>query len=212
MDAILYSLVTLATQWLRPRYNTRLRILEAQIRMLRARIDTSRIVPTPQERAELLRLGEAMGHDIDEVMHVVVPATYRKWLRRLRGGKPFKPSGRPRTPMATRLLVLRMATENLRWGFRRIVGEIKKLGIGIGATTIRDILKEEGHFPDPQKATKKPPIPWTTFVHAHLETIVSCDFFTKRVFTPWRDTRRLCARIHSSRQPKGLPQSKHLSS
>ena len=62
-------------------------------------------------------------------------------------------------------------------------GEFKKLGIRIGATTIRAILKEEGHFPDPKKATKKPPIPWTTFVHAHMETIVACDFFTKRVFT-----------------------------
>ena len=183
MDAILYSLATLATQWLRPRYNVRLRLLEVQIRMLRSRIDTSRIVPTPEERAELLRLGAAMDHDIDEVMHVVVPATYKKWLRQLHGTKRFRPSGRPRTPMATRRLVLRLATENLRWGYRRIVGELKKLGIRIGATTIRGILKEEGHFPEPQKATKKPPIPWTTFVHAHLETIVSCDFFTKRVFT-----------------------------
>jgi putative transposase len=183
VDSILFSLMTLATQWLRPRYNTRLRLLEAQIRMLRSRIDTSRIVPTPEERAELLRLGAAMDHDIDEVMHVIVPATYKKWLRQLRGAKPFRPSGRPRTPLATRRLVLGMATGNLRWGCRRIVGEIKKLGIRIGATTIRSILKEEGHFPEPQKATKKPPIPWTVFVHAHLDSFVSCDFFTKRVFT-----------------------------
>lgn len=183
MDAIIFSLVTLMTQWLRPRYNARLRLLEAQIRMLRARVDTSRIVPTPKERAELLRLGAAMGHDIDEVMHVVVPGTYKKWLRQLRAGGKFRPTGRPRTPMATRNLVLRMATENLRWGYRRIVGEFKKLGIRIGATTIRDILKEEGHFPEPQKATKTPTIPWTTFVHAHLDSMVSCDLFTKRVFT-----------------------------
>ena len=40
-----------------------LRFLEAQIRMLRSRIDTSRIVPTPAERAELLRLGAAAEHD-----------------------------------------------------------------------------------------------------------------------------------------------------
>jgi len=178
-----FSLVTLLTQWLRPRYNARLRLLEAQIRMLRSRVDTIRIVPTPKERTELLRLGAAMDHDIDEVMHVVVPATYKKWLRQLRGGKVHRPSGRPRTPAATRSLVLRMATENLRWGYRRIVGEMKKLGIRIGATTIRDILKAEGHFPEPDKATKKPPIPWTTFIHAHMETIVSCDLFTKRIFT-----------------------------
>ncbi len=171
------------TQWMRPRYNARMQLLEAQIRMLRSRVDASRIVPTPQERAELLRLGAAMDHDIGEVMHVVLPETYRKWLRQLRGVKPFRALGRPRTPFATRRLVLRFATENLRWGYRRIVGEFKKLGIRIGATTIREILKEEGHFPDPQKATKTPSIPWTTFVHAHIETIVSCDFFTKPVLT-----------------------------
>ena len=181
MGTILFSLVTVLTPWLRPRYNARLRLLEAQTRMLRARIDTSRIVPTPQERAELLRLGAEIDHDIDELMHVVVPVTYKKWLRQLRGGKSFKPSGRPRTPLATRLLVLRMAKDNLTWGCRRIVGEIKKLGLRIGATTIRGILKEEGHFPEPQKATRKPPIPWTTFVHAHLETIVAVDFFKKPI-------------------------------
>ena len=53
----------------------------------------------------------------------------------------------------------------------------------LGTTTIRDILKTEGHSPEPEKATKRPPIPWTTFVHTHMETIVSCDLFTKRVFT-----------------------------
>ena len=136
MDAILYSIMTLATQWMRPRYNARMQLLEAQIRMLRSRIETSRIVPTPAERAELLRLGATMDHDIDEVLHVVLPSTYKKWLRQLRGTKPFRASGRPRTPFATRRLVLRLATENLRWGYRRIVGEFKKLGIRIGATTV----------------------------------------------------------------------------
>ena len=183
VDAILYSLMTVMTQWMRPRYNARIQLLEAQIRMLRTRIETSRIVPTPAERAELLRLGATMDHDIDEVLHVVLPTTYRKRLRQSRGARPFLPLGRPRTPFATRQLVVRLATENLRWGYRRIVGEFKKLGIRIGATTIRDILKEEGHFPEPQKAAKNPPIPWTTFVHAHMDSIVSCDFFTKPIFT-----------------------------
>ena len=122
MDAILFPLVTLLTQWLRPQYNAGLRLFEAQIRMLRARIDTSRIVPTPKERAELLRLGASMGRDIDEVMHVVVPATYRKWLRQVRVGKKFRRAGRPRTPAATRNLVLRRLrqTRSLNTDFRRV--------------------------------------------------------------------------------------------
>ncbi len=77
--------------------------------MLRSRIDTSRIVPTPQKRAELLRLGARIDHDIDEVIHVILPETYKKWRRQLRGAKVFRPLGRPRTPLATRLLIFRLA-------------------------------------------------------------------------------------------------------
>jgi len=150
--------------------------LEAQIRMLRSRVGTSRVVPTPRERAELLRLGTAFDHEIDDLMHVVIPGTYKKRLRKLRASRIHRPAGRRRTPLATRNLVVRLAKENMRCGYRRIVGELKKLGIKIGVTTIREILRVEGHFPDPGKAVKKPPIPWTTFVHAHLDSMVSVDF------------------------------------
>ena len=182
MDHLVFSLLTLVLQWFRPRYNTHLQLLQAQIRILRSRIDVSRIVPTPQEKAELLRLGTLVGHDVAEVMHVVQPETYRRWVRQSRRGIVFKPSGRPRIPMATANLVLRMAQENLRWGYRRIVGELKKLGIGIG-TTVKQILRGSGIHPVPDKAFKKPAVPWTTFVHAHMESMVACDLFTKRIYT-----------------------------
>ena len=85
--------------------------------------------------------------------------------------------------MATVNLVLRMAEENLRWGYRKIVGELKKLGIRISKTTVRKILKDSDIHPLPDKAFKKPTVPWTTFVHAHMDSMVGCDFFTKRVYT-----------------------------
>lgn len=44
MDRVVYSLFALAAQWLRPRYNAKLQLLEAQIRILRSRIDTARNV------------------------------------------------------------------------------------------------------------------------------------------------------------------------
>ena len=62
---MLFSLMAPATQWLRPRYSARLRLLEVQIRMLRFRIDTSRIVPTPQERGEPDECGCLKGVDSD---------------------------------------------------------------------------------------------------------------------------------------------------
>ena len=183
MDHLFFSLLTLVLQWFRPRYNVHLQLLQAQIRMLRSRIDVNRIVPTPQEKAELLRLGAMVGYDIGEVMHIVQPETYRKWVRQSKRGVVFKRAGRPRIPMATVNLVLRMAEENARWGYRRIVGEFKKLGIRIGSPTVKKILKDSDVHPAPDKAFKKPAVPWTTFVHAHMDSMAGCDFFTKRIYT-----------------------------
>ena len=178
-----FSLLTLVLQWFRPRYNAHLQLLQAQIRILRSRIDVSRIVPTPKEKAELLRLGALVDHDVAEVMHVVQPETYRKWVRQSKRGEAFKPSGRPRIPQATVNLVLRMAQENVRWGYRRIVGEFKKLGIRIGTTTVKEVLRDSGVLPAPDKGFKKPAIPWTTFVHAQMDSMVGTDFFTKQTYT-----------------------------
>ena len=183
MDRLFFSMLSLALQWFRPRYNAQLQFLEAQIRILRSRVDATRIVPNPAEKAELLRLGAMVGHDVNEIMHIVRPETYRKWVRQARRGIAFKRSGRPRIPMATVNLVLRMADENMRWGYRRIVGELKKLGIRIASTTVRKILKDAGIHPVPDKAFKKPAVPWTTFVHAHMDSMVGCDFLTKRIYT-----------------------------
>lgn len=85
--------------------------------------------------------------------------------------------------MATVNLVLRMAEENMRWGYRRIVGELKNLGIRINSTTVRRILRDSDIHPTPDKAFKKPAVPWTTFVHAHMDSMVGADFFTKRIYT-----------------------------
>lgn len=183
MERVIFGLLTLVMQWLNPRFNAKMQFMELQIRILRSRIDASRIVPTPRERAELIRLGASIDHDVDDIMHVVVPETYKRWLRELRGRREHKFSGRPRTPMATRNLILRLVRENLLWGNRRVAGELKKLGIRISATTIRAILRQDGHFPDPNKGTKKAPISWTTFVHANMDSMVATDFFTKRIMT-----------------------------
>ena len=183
MNRLLFVVIALFGRWCKPRYNAHLQILEAQIRMLRSRIDATRIVPTREERAELIRLGALVDDDVADVMHVVRPETYARWLRDRRRGRVFKRLGRPPTPETIRRLIRLMARQNLRWGYKRIVGELRKLGIRIGVTTTRDILKESGMFPTPDKANVKPAIPWTKFVHAHMETLVACDFFTKRIYT-----------------------------
>jgi hypothetical protein len=99
--------------------------VSARIRIPRSRIDCNCIVPNPAEKAELLRPGALLDHDVSEVMHVVRLETYRKWVRQARQGIAFKRPGRLRTSsMAKVNLVLRMAEENVCWGNCRIIGEL----------------------------------------------------------------------------------------
>ncbi|MGE4489850.1 MAG: integrase core domain-containing protein [Kiritimatiellales bacterium] len=139
-------------------------------------------MPTEEERTELLRLGAMLGHDISDVMQVVKPATYRRWLNRKQSRR--KP-GRPRIAQATVNLILQRAKENLAWGYKHLHGELKKLGIRVGLSTIRVILKREGHHPIPDKGGRSQPSNWKLFLRSHMETLIACDFFTKPVLT-WK--------------------------
>ena len=78
-----------------------------------------------------------------------------------------------------RELVLRLARENLSWGYLRIVGELRKLGITVSATSVRTILAAAGLPPAPQRDRQS----WRCFLRAHGESILACDFFT--VDTVW---------------------------
>lgn len=166
-----------------PRHNAQLRLLKAQIAILRARIPTERIILSPAEKAELLRIGQECEHDIDGLMEVAKPATYKRWLAQMRGGRPFQSVGRPRLTQELRDVVTRIGSENLLWGYKRIAGELKKLGLYAGANSVKRILNDTGIHPSPEKRNKKPALPWATFIGAHMETMIACDFFSKTVFT-----------------------------
>ena len=69
------------------------------------------------------------------------------------------------------------------WGYRRIVGELKKLGYVVATSSVKQVMAAHDLHPSPSKSGPTPPIPWTTFVHAHMDSMVSCDFFTKPIYT-----------------------------
>ncbi len=182
MNSTLSLLLVFLNQVFMPRHNAQLRLLKAQITILRARIPAQRIILSPAEKSELLRIGEECGHDVDGLMEGTKPATYKRCLAQMRAGRPFQAVGRPRLMQDLRDVVTRIGAENLLWGYKRIAGALKKLGLSAGANSVKRILNEAGIHPSPERR-KKPALPWTTFIRAHMESLVACDFFSKAVFT-----------------------------
>jgi hypothetical protein len=112
---------------------------------------------------------------------LVTPATLLRWHRRLvakrwtYGGRP----GRPRIGGDVRVLRIRLARENPRWGYQRIVGELKCVGVVVSATTVKKILREEQLGP----AGKRRGPSWREFLRAQAASVIAVDFFT--VDTVW---------------------------
>lgn len=109
---------------------------------------------------------------------IVTPTTLLRWHRELvrrkwsfrRGRRP----GRPPLDPEVQALVLQMARENSRWGCVRISGELGKLGIRVGATTISTLLRRNGLGPAPRRNGPT----WSEFLRAQARGILACDFFT----------------------------------
>ncbi len=72
-----------------------------------------------------------------------------------------------------RALVLRLARENPTWGYRRIHRELRRLGYGIGASTVWTILQRAGIDPAPQRTA----LSWRQFLRAQAKGVLAVDFF-----------------------------------
>jgi putative transposase len=155
--------------------------LTIENRILRSKIP-KRISLTARGRRRLLRFGKPVGPTLRHIISIVQYTTFQRWIR---GGKPpsskkrKSKAGRPPTKRDLKMLVVQMA-KTPGWGYSRILGELRKLGIhSISRTTVRSILKEHGIEPAPDRAE---PV-WDQFLKRHASTLWSCDFFTKKVRT-----------------------------
>ena len=87
------------------------------------------------------------------------------WTRKIRRGKP----GRPTVPKDVRELIRRLCCDNPLWGAPRIHGELLKLGVNVGETSVgRHMVRRR----------KPPSQTWRTFLQNHVTSLVPVDFFT----------------------------------
>lgn len=108
---------------------------------------------------------------------MITPQTLLRWHRQLVRRKWTYRTvriGRPPIDSELRETVLRLARENPRWGYVRIQGELRKVGIRIGATTIRRLLRAHGLGPAPRRHGPT----WSEFLRAQAEGIIASDFLT----------------------------------
>ena len=112
---------------------------------------------------------------------LITPATLLAWHRRLvaRRWTYVGRVGRPPIRREVRELVVRFARDNPRWGYLRIVGELKGLGFAVSATIVRTWLRQAGLGPVGTRGGTT----WRAFVRAHRHSMLAADFFA--VETIW---------------------------
>ncbi len=87
--------------------------------------------------------------------------SYWRWKSRRRGGRPI-------VPVEIRRLIREMSIANPLWGAPRIHGELLKLGIDIGQTSVAKYMARRRGPPSQG---------WKTFLNNHADGIAAMDLF-----------------------------------
>jgi hypothetical protein len=141
---------------------TEILVLRHQLNVLRRRA-TRRVAVSNIDRLVFAGLYRLAPEELDAVK-ILKPesAGFRarwRWKSRPRGG-------RARTPDEVRQLIREISVANPLWGAPRIHGELLKLGMDVGQTTVAKYLAKRR--PPPSQG-------WRTFVHNHADAIASID-------------------------------------
>ncbi len=108
---------------------------------------------------------------------LVAPESILRWHRALVRRHwiyPRQNPGRPPLPEETVTLIVRLAKENPRWGYLRIVGELKKLGVTVSKGSVANVLKYHDLPPAPRREGPT----WAEFLRAQAKGILATDFFS----------------------------------
>jgi len=159
--------------------------LREENRVFREQLGTRPLRFDDKQRRRLAAKAKALGRRaLNEVASIVTPDTLLRWHRKLIAekydGSANRGLGRLRSGGGLPALIVRMATENREWGYRRIQGALSNLGHLVSRGTIANILKRHGLEPAPERNRKTN---WKEFLSRHWEMIVAADFFTVEIWT-----------------------------
>jgi putative transposase len=148
-------------------------VLRHEVTVLRRQVARPRI--DWADRAVLAGLSRLLPRSVWRG-RLVQPATLLRWHRdlvRRRWTYPHR-RGRPGVALEIRDLVLRLARDNPTWGYRRIHGELCRLGYTIGASTVWTMLQRAGVDPAPKRSV----LTGRQFLRAQAKGVLAVDFFT----------------------------------
>ncbi|MCA1679668.1 MAG: integrase core domain-containing protein [Actinobacteria bacterium] len=149
-------------------------VLRHELAILRRRSGRNQLVPA--DRALLAALSQLLPRRVWPTFSVK-PETLLRWHRQLvarRWTYPHRRPGRPPLARPRRELIVRLARENPHWGYQRIAGELKLLGLSVSATTVRKVLAAAEVPPAPERARQS----WRSFLRQQAGSTLACDFFT----------------------------------
>jgi putative transposase len=167
-----------ALVWLlaRPRRSKEFEILLLRHELAVLRRQSARPRLTRADRALFAALSRAVPRTAWTNL-AVKPDTLLRWHRQLvarRWTHAHRKAGRPPLERSPRELILRLARENPHWGYKRIVGELKAVGLSVSATSVRKVLFAAGLRPAPERGHSS----WRTFLRQQAASMLACDFLT----------------------------------
>jgi putative transposase len=155
--------------------------LREENRILRGKLP-KRITLSAREKNRLIKYGSILGPAINSLITIVTPRTFSRWLqgeKRSKKKTPKRKPGRPKMEAEIKKLILKLAREN-NWGYTRILGELKKLGIKtVSRSTVVNILKEAGFDTSPTRGKGT----WSAFLERHRDTLWASDFLSVKSLT-----------------------------
>jgi putative transposase len=148
-------------------------MLRHEVAVLRRQVDRPAL--RPPDRSLLAGLSRLLDRR-HRMRFFVQPETLLRWHRDPVRRKWIYAhcAGRPSTPAGAVTIILRLARENPTWGYRRVQGELVRMGVVLAPSSVWAILRRQGIDPSPMRRGPT----WPEFLRSQAASMLACDFFS----------------------------------